>query len=126
MKLPSQITGSRRVLCLLKAPLTAYMCLVTAGLLVWPLAGDAQEKEAVMAGESMTVHHKHKNRLAGQGSPYLLQHADNPVDWYPWGAETFELAKKLDEPKYVDQQGPCLLSFPRKRESTRSSRPRHP
>jgi hypothetical protein len=58
MKLPSQITGSRRVLCLLKAPLTAYMCLVTAGLLVWPLAGDAQEKEAVMAGESMTVHHK--------------------------------------------------------------------
>ena len=27
------------------------------------------------------------NRLAGETSPYLLQHADNPVDWYPWGAE---------------------------------------
>jgi len=27
------------------------------------------------------------NRLAGQTSPYLLQHADNPVDWYPWGEE---------------------------------------
>ena len=28
-----------------------------------------------------------RNRLAGETSPYLLQHADNPVDWYPWGEE---------------------------------------
>jgi uncharacterized protein YyaL (SSP411 family) len=34
------------------------------------------------------------NRLAKEGSPYLLQHAHNPVDWYPWGAEAFEKAKK--------------------------------
>ncbi len=34
------------------------------------------------------------NRLAKESSPYLIQHAHNPVDWYPWGAEAFERAKK--------------------------------
>jgi hypothetical protein len=34
------------------------------------------------------------NRLAKESSPYLLQHAHNPVDWYPWGAEAFEKAKR--------------------------------
>src|SRR5215217_2038539 len=34
------------------------------------------------------------NRLAKESSPYLLQHAHNPVDWYPWGPEAFEKAKK--------------------------------
>jgi uncharacterized protein len=38
------------------------------------------------------------NRLAGETSPYLLQHADNPVDWYPWGAEAFERARAEDKP----------------------------
>jgi uncharacterized protein len=38
------------------------------------------------------------NRLAGETSPYLLQHADNPVDWYPWGEEALELARKLNRP----------------------------
>jgi uncharacterized protein YyaL (SSP411 family) len=38
------------------------------------------------------------NRLAAETSPYLLQHADNPVDWYPWGDEAFELALKQDKP----------------------------
>lgn len=37
---------------------------------------------------------KHINRLAKESSPYLLQHAHNPVDWYPWGAEAFAKAKK--------------------------------
>jgi uncharacterized protein len=39
-----------------------------------------------------------KNRLAQETSPYLQQHADNPVDWYPWGAEALELARELDKP----------------------------
>ena len=30
-----------------------------------------------------------KNHLADQSSPYLLQHSENPVDWYPWGEEAF-------------------------------------
>src|SRR5262249_51145368 len=37
---------------------------------------------------------KHTNRLAKQASTYLDQHAHNPVDWYPWGPEAFEKAKK--------------------------------
>ena len=38
------------------------------------------------------------NRLAGQGSPYLLQHAHNPVDWYPWGDEALARASAEDKP----------------------------
>ena len=38
------------------------------------------------------------NRLAAETSPYLLQHADNPVDWYPWGDEAFERARAEDKP----------------------------
>src|SRR5947209_3726844 len=37
---------------------------------------------------------KHTNRLSREISPYLLQHAHNPVDWYPWGEEAFAKAKK--------------------------------
>jgi hypothetical protein len=38
------------------------------------------------------------NRLANETSPYLLQHADNPVDWYPWGNEAFARARAEDKP----------------------------
>ncbi|MDP6667597.1 MAG: thioredoxin domain-containing protein, partial [Dehalococcoidia bacterium] len=38
------------------------------------------------------------NRLASETSPYLLQHKDNPVDWYPWGDAAFAAAKLLDRP----------------------------
>jgi uncharacterized protein len=38
------------------------------------------------------------NRLAAETSPYLLQHADNPVDWYPWGEEAFTKAREEDRP----------------------------
>jgi uncharacterized protein YyaL (SSP411 family) len=38
------------------------------------------------------------NRLAGETSPYLLQHAGNPVDWYPWGEEAFARARAEDRP----------------------------
>lgn len=41
------------------------------------------------------------NRLINEKSPYLLQHADNPVDWYPWGEEAFEKAKKEDKPIFL-------------------------
>ncbi len=42
-----------------------------------------------------------QNRLASESSPYLLQHADNPVDWYPWGEEAFQKAQKEDKPVLV-------------------------
>ncbi len=41
------------------------------------------------------------NRLAGETSPYLLQHAHNPVDWYPWGPEALARAKLLDRPIFL-------------------------
>jgi len=41
---------------------------------------------------------EHTNRLIHETSPYLLQHAHNPVDWYPWSEEAFEKAKKENKP----------------------------
>src|SRR3954463_2010544 len=41
------------------------------------------------------------NRLSSETSPYLLQHAENPVDWYPWGPEAFERARLEDKPVLV-------------------------
>jgi uncharacterized protein YyaL (SSP411 family) len=42
-----------------------------------------------------------QNHLAGQKSPYLLQHAQNPVDWYPWGEESFEKARREQKPIFL-------------------------
>ncbi len=41
------------------------------------------------------------NNLKGQSSPYLLQHAENPVDWYPWCDEAFEKARREDKPVFL-------------------------
>src|SRR5215831_19379952 len=41
------------------------------------------------------------NRLALEKSPYLLQHANNPVDWLPWGEEAFEKARREDKPVFL-------------------------
>jgi len=41
------------------------------------------------------------NRLIDESSPYLLQHATNPVDWYPWGSEAFEKASREDKPIFL-------------------------
>lgn len=41
---------------------------------------------------------EHSNRLINESSPYLLQHAANPVDWYPWGPEALQLARERDHP----------------------------
>ena len=42
-----------------------------------------------------------RNRLAKESSPYLRQHAHNPVDWYPWGDEAFEKARREDKPVFL-------------------------
>lgn len=44
---------------------------------------------------------EHTNRLIREKSPYLLQHAHNPVDWYPWGGEAFEKARAEDKPVFL-------------------------
>ena len=46
----------------------------------------------------MVEHQSKPNRLIDEKSPYLLQHAYNPVDWYPWGDEAMEKARKEDKP----------------------------
>jgi hypothetical protein len=57
---------------------------------------------AGMAGTTQAVHERRKaNRLVHEKSPYLLQHAYNPVDWYPWGEEAFEKAKREGKPIFL-------------------------
>jgi uncharacterized protein len=52
-----------------------------------------RKRGSALDGQSKTV-----NRLAAETSPYLLQHADNPVDWYPWGEEARARARAEDKP----------------------------
>lgn len=63
-----------------------------AGMLLWFVSffGNAAEPN-----DASHIHHT--NRLAQEKSPYLLQHAHNPVDWYPWGQAAFEKAKAEDK-----------------------------
>ena len=51
--------------------------------------------------DAATDNRRNTNRLAGENSPYLLQHAHNPVDWYPWGDRAFEKAREEDKPVFL-------------------------
>src|SRR5258705_4617152 len=51
--------------------------------------------------ESAAYHSAMSNRLAGETSPYLLQHANNPVDWHPWGREALARATAEDKPIFL-------------------------
>jgi len=68
-----------------------------AGLMI--MADDTIKEEGDIS--TATVSQKHTNRLINESSPYLQQHAHNPVDWYPWGDEAFERAKKEDKPVFL-------------------------
>jgi len=54
-----------------------------------------------MAAEIQPAHPAHTNRLARERSPYLLQHAHNLVDWYPWGEEAFAKARRENKPIFL-------------------------
>ncbi|HLH57217.1 MAG TPA: thioredoxin domain-containing protein [Verrucomicrobiae bacterium] len=54
-----------------------------------------------MNTDSVSAEPRKPNRLSKEKSPYLLQHQFNPVDWYAWGAEAFESAKRLDRPIFL-------------------------
>jgi uncharacterized protein YyaL (SSP411 family) len=54
-----------------------------------------------MAAEIQPANPAHTNRLAREKSPYLLQHAHNPVDWYPWGEEAFAKARRENKPIFL-------------------------
>jgi uncharacterized protein YyaL (SSP411 family) len=49
----------------------------------------------------MSESRREPNRLIHEASPYLQQHAHNPVDWYPWGPEALERAKAEDKPIFL-------------------------
>jgi uncharacterized protein YyaL (SSP411 family) len=51
-----------------------------------------------LGNHSTTAEHEFTNHLIHESSPYLLQHAHNPVDWYPWGAEAFAIAREQNKP----------------------------
>ncbi len=54
-----------------------------------------------IAGDSTACHNRWMNRLARERSPYLLQHANNPVDWYPWASEAFDKARAESKPIFL-------------------------
>jgi uncharacterized protein YyaL (SSP411 family) len=54
-----------------------------------------------LPNQAPDIPEKHYNRLIHEKSPYLLQHADNPVDWYPWGTEAFARAARENKPVFL-------------------------
>jgi uncharacterized protein YyaL (SSP411 family) len=63
-------------------------------------AARAQARHAATL-QTQTTPKQPANHLMGSTSPYLLQHAHNPVDWYPWGTEALELAKRENRPIFL-------------------------
>ncbi len=77
------------------APLRPALLLAAAAALL--AAGRPAAAEEPVKSEKP----RFTNRLAKEKSPYLLQHAHNPVDWYPWGPEAFERARKEEKPIFL-------------------------
>ena len=71
------------------------VCLATVRLL---RAGQPPEESVAVTA---TTQPQHTNRLIHSTSPYLLQHAHNPVDWYPWGPEALNKARQEDKPIFL-------------------------
>ncbi|MEX0777764.1 MAG: thioredoxin domain-containing protein [Phycisphaeraceae bacterium] len=75
------------------------LCAVAGALVyrLWPVP----QAVVIADAKSADGRYKYTNRLANEKSPYLLQHAHNPVNWYPWGKEAFEKAKKDNKPIFL-------------------------
>ncbi|NOZ74889.1 MAG: thioredoxin domain-containing protein [FCB group bacterium] len=65
---------------------------------IFPLLTTCQNRSG---GPAPAIKETHMNHLANEKSPYLQQHATNPVDWYPWGEKAFQLAKSLNRPIFL-------------------------
>ncbi len=66
------------------------------GMMIWLTMGCTD-----MSQPQTPEKQPHRNRLAAESSPYLLQHASNPVDWLPWGEEAFAKARAEDKPIFL-------------------------
>ena len=80
-----------------KAINRVLVVVAVVGLMVMAYDTIKEEKNIL----TPTALQKHTNRLINESSPYLQQHAHNLVDWYPWGDEAFEQAKKEDKPIFL-------------------------
>ena len=78
-----------------------FLCLVAAGSAIILYVGLLWGSGRTMADEGGVSEKDGGNRLKHETSPYLLQHADNPVDWYPWGEEAFRKAGEEDKPVFL-------------------------
>jgi uncharacterized protein len=78
----------------LRGTLTGAL-LLTASRLTWLVT------PSHIAAAPAPIVSQHTNRLAQEKSPYLLQHAHNPVDWYPWGEEAFAKARRENKPIFL-------------------------
>jgi uncharacterized protein len=77
---------------------------VVLGLVAWPWTGSPAAGDEAGWGlqtDSATGQYRYTNRLIHSRDPYLLLHAHNPVDWYPWGPGALAKAKKEDKPIFV-------------------------
>jgi uncharacterized protein YyaL (SSP411 family) len=71
------------------------------GTILFPSISSSSNKKIKEKDTMEKKTHIHTNRLIHEKSPYLLQHAHNPVDWYPWGEEAFEKARKENKPIFL-------------------------
>jgi len=78
--------------CLLKALVTIVTLVTLLLITLFTVKSHASEPKDEK---------KYSNRLKDEKSPYLLQHADNPVDWYPWGEEAFKKAIEENKPIFL-------------------------
>ncbi len=78
-----------------KPPRILHSALILAGIALMPTIQPAS------AAEDAVTNHKHTNALIDETSPYLLQHAHNPVDWKPWGPAAFEEARQRRVPIFI-------------------------
>jgi uncharacterized protein len=82
---------------------TAWLSFVGFGVVT--VVGSFQNVRSIVKGaaesESRAETHNHTNRLIQEKSPYLLQHAHNPVDWYPWGEAAFAKARQENKPIFL-------------------------
>ena len=79
----------------------SFRITMTLAWLVFSAVGLVQAASDGKVTGVENMDHKYTNKLINESSPYLLQHAHNPVDWYPWSKEAFEIAKSQDKPIFL-------------------------
>jgi uncharacterized protein len=86
-----------------KSWILALAILMATAAWLWHPSADIIRKgvESMTEAGANQVSHRYTNHLISESSPYLLMHAHNPVDWYPWGQEAFDLARRENKPIFL-------------------------